>query len=359
MADRSLANAQLDGGSREVQVAGGCLEGSKGVEGKLRAIHYQPLIILMALSRYDPLSGLSSGLMIGRKGERTMISRTMLMAAAALSGPVSSQVPDDPLTKPLAVEREAEWLAPVNPVRVFGKTYLVGFGGLNIAMIDTGAGLILVDAGLPQAEPKILANVAKLGFSPRDIKYILSTEPHFDHAGGLAALVRDTGATVIASPRAAQALRTGRLASDDPQLAYDSRFPPLQNVRVIADVEKLRLGDTTVIARATPGHTAGSMSWAWRSCEAAQCRSIVFGSSLNPVAAKGYRYSSPAGQTVVASFRRAYATMNTLPCDILITAHVEQSGSNGRFATTPDPCRTYVRASQRALAARLETERRK
>lgn len=288
-----------------------------------------------------------------------MISRSMLLAAAALAGPVSGQAPNDPLTKPMAVEREAEWLAPVNPVRVFGKTYLVGFGGLNIALIDTGAGLILVDAGLPQAAPKILANVAKLGFRPRDIKYILSTEPHFDHAGGLAALVRDTGATVIASQRGAQALRTGRLAIDDPQLAYDSRFPPVQNVRVVADGQRLRLGDTTVIARATSGHTAGSMSWTWRSCEAGRCRSIVFGSSLNPVAGEGYRFSSPAGQAVVASFRRAHAIMNALPCDILITAHAEQSGGSGRFATTRGACRTYVRASQRALARRLETERRK
>lgn len=288
-----------------------------------------------------------------------MVSRMMLIAAAALAGSVASQVPDDPLTHPLAVEREAEWLKPANPVRVFGKTYLVGFGGLNVALIDTGAGLILVDAALPQAAPKILANLAKLGFGPHDIKYILSTEPHFDHAGGLAALVRETGATVIASPRGAQALRTGRLASDDPQLAYDSRFPPVQNVRVIADGQRLRLGDTTVIARATPGHTAGSMSWTWRSCDAGRCRSIVFGSSLNPVAAEGYRFSSPAGQAVVANFRRAHAIMNALPCDILITAHAEQSGSNGRFSTNPDACRTYVRASQRALARRLETERRR
>ena len=78
-------------------------------------------------------------------------------------------------------------------MRVFGKTYLVGFGGLNVALIDTGEGLILIDGALPQAADAILANVRRLGFDPRDIRYILSTEPHFDHAGGLAALVRATG----------------------------------------------------------------------------------------------------------------------------------------------------------------------
>jgi len=108
---------------------------------------------------------------------------------------------------------------------MFGNSYLVGFGGLSVALIDTGDGLILIDGALPQAEPTILANVATLGFRPRDIKYILSTEPHFDHAGGIAALARDTGATVVASPRGAEGLRSGRLADDDPQRGYDGRFP--------------------------------------------------------------------------------------------------------------------------------------
>lgn len=286
-----------------------------------------------------------------------MIPRTILLAAAALTG-ASRQTPDDPLTRPMAVEREAEWLAPAEPMRVFGKTYLVGFGGLSVALIDTGAGLILIDAALPQAAPKILANVAKLGFRPHDIKYILSTEPHFDHAGGLAALARDTGATVIASARGAQALRTGRFAADDPQVGYNARFPPVRNVRVIKDGAQLRLGDVVVTARATPGHTAGSMSWAWRSCEGRSCRNIVFGSSLNPVAGKGYRFTSPAGQAVVANYRRAHAAMNAVPCDILITAHAEQSGANGRFAASPDACRAYASASQRALGSRVDKERR-
>ena len=132
---------------------------------------------------------------------------------------------DDPLTRPIAVEQAQDWLRPAPPVRVFGKTYLVGFGGLSVALIDTGDGLILIDGALPQAEPAILANIRKLGFDPRRIRYILSTEPHFDHAGGLAALVRDTGATVVASVRGAEGLRSGRLAADDPQRGYDSRFP--------------------------------------------------------------------------------------------------------------------------------------
>ncbi|WP_454279835.1 subclass B3 metallo-beta-lactamase [Sphingomonas sp. Marseille-Q8236] len=279
-------------------------------------------------------------------------------AIAVTLAAAAGQPQADPLTQPIATEREAEWLAPRPPVRVFGNSYLVGFGGLNVALIDTGRGLILIDGGLPQAAPAILANVAKLGFRPRDIKYILSTEPHFDHAGGIAALARDTGATVIASARGAEGLRTGRLAADDPQRGYDSRFPAVRSVRVIRDGERLALGNTVLTARATPGHTMGSMSWTWRSCQRDQCRSIVFASSLNPVSTDDYRFSASSSRPVVAAFARGQSAMRALPCDILITAHADQDGATDRFRTTAGACRAYAQSSERALARRLRSERR-
>ena len=287
-----------------------------------------------------------------------MLARpTLLSLIAIVAAPATPQTPD-PLTKPIVTEHTAEWLAPRPPVKVFGTTYLVGFGGLNVALIDTGQGLILIDGALPQAAPAILANVAKLGFRPRDIKYILSTEPHFDHAGGLAALARDTGATVVASPRGAEGLRTGQLAVDDPQRGYDSRFPAVRSVRVIRDGERLTLGNTVVTARATPGHTMGSMSWSWRACEGQRCKAIVFAASLNPVSTDDYRFSVPANKAVVAAFARGQAAMRALPCDILITAHADQDGATSRFLTTPGACRAYASSSQRKLSRRLMHEAR-
>ncbi|KTT97762.1 subclass B3 metallo-beta-lactamase [Sphingomonas sanguinis] len=287
-----------------------------------------------------------------------MLARpTLLSLIAIVAAPATPQTPD-PLTQPIVTEHTAEWLAPRPPIKVFGTTYLVGFGGLSVALIDTGQGLILIDGALPQAAPAILANVAKLGFRPRDIKYILSTEPHFDHAGGLAALARDAGATVVASPRGAKGLRNGRLAADDPQRGYDSRFPAVRSVRIIRDGERLRLGNTIVTAHATPGHTMGSMSWSWRACEGQRCKAIVFAASLNPVSTDDYRFSAPSHKTVVAAFARGQAAMRALPCDILITAHADQDDATERFLTTPGACRAYAASSQRKLAQRLRQEAR-
>lgn len=268
---------------------------------------------------------------------------------------VSSQVADDPLTRPMEVERARAWLAPRPPEKVFGTTYLVGFGGLSVALIDTGAGLVLIDGALPQAAPAILDNVRSLGFEPTDIKYILSTEPHWDHAGGLAALARDTGATVVASARGAEGLRAAALAPDDPQSAYGGTWPRVTSVRAVEDGEVLALGHTRITAQATPGHTIGSMSWSWQACEAGVCKAVVFVSSLNPVSGAGYRYTAPSSAAILSGFTQSYRRLEGLACDILISAHPDNAGE-GRTDTRPGACGLYVDRSRRLLARRLATE---
>jgi metallo-beta-lactamase class B len=279
-----------------------------------------------------------------------------------------AQDPVDPLTAPIAPEFAQRWLGEEAPVRVFGNTWLVGFSGLSVGLIQTSAGLVLIDAAVPQSVPMLEAHVRALGLKITDIKYILSTEPHWDHAGGLAALSRDSGATVVASQAGAEVLRTGKSGADDPQAANLARFPPVARLRVIGDRQTLKLGDTVITAHATPGHTTGSMTWTWRSCEGPKCLNMVFGSSLNPVAANGYRFSDPAAAATVASFRRTFGVVRGLPCDVLISAHPDQSGGDAKLARyrrqpSPNPfvdagaCRAYADKFSGLLEKKLADER--
>lgn len=274
----------------------------------------------------------------------------------------------DPLLQPIAPEYARRWLGVEMPIKLYGNTYLVGFSGLDVALISTSDGLILIDGALPQAVPAIEDNIRRLGFRIEDVKYILSTEPHYDHAGGLAALARDSGATVIASPAAAAVLRRGRSGADDPQAAWLEPFPAVERVRALRDGEVLRLGDVEITARATPGHTPGSMSWSWRSCENGDCKAVVFGSSLNPIAADGYRFSDPANRALLDGFRSTFASLRAIPCDILLTAHMEQSGGDVRLAqlrqgAQPNPfidptaCVAYADKHEVLLDRRLARER--
>jgi metallo-beta-lactamase class B len=183
----------------------------------------------------------------------------------------------------------------------------------------------------------------------------------------LAALARDTGATVVASPAGAEVLRQGRSGPDDPQHSHLDGFPPVQTLKVLRDGEVLRLGKTAVTARATPGHTAGSMSWTWKSCEGVRCLDVVFGSSLNPVSADGYRFSAPEHANLVATFRRTFQVVRALPCDVLLTAHPDQSGGDEtyrRFLAAPSPnpfidakaCAAYADKYEAVLDKRLVRE---
>nr|WP_244968707.1 subclass B3 metallo-beta-lactamase [Sphingobium fuliginis] len=277
-------------------------------------------------------------------------------SAAVRTEPHAPLPADDPLTRPMAVERAREWLAPLPPEKIFGSSYLVGFGGLSVVLIDTGAGLVLIDGALPQAAPMILRHVRKLGFDPKDIKFILSTEPHYDHAGGFAALARATGATVVASRRGAEGLRAGALAKDDPQFDYGGTWPAVSRLRIMDDGEVLRLGRISIKAHATPGHTMGSMTWSWNACEGRACKEIVFASSLNPVSADNYRFTAPSSAAIVRGFAVSYRRMGMLKCDILIAAHPDNAGP-GRYDGSPGACRRYAGRSRRLLATRLARER--
>lgn len=275
---------------------------------------------------------------------------TAALAAAASAG-------GDPLTAP--VWANPAWLEPQAPVRIQGQTYFVGTAGLSVALIDTGAGLVLVDAALPQTVGVVKGNITRLGFDWRKVRWILSTEPHHDHGGGLAALARDTGAEVLASPAAARALRRGQVFSDDPQSGGLPDFPALQTVREVRDGEVLQLGRTRIRAVFTPGHTPGSVSWTWNSCDRRDCRSVVFASSLNAVSADGYRFKD--NPSVVATFRRSFAKVASLPCDILISGHPDNSAMAEKLREpkrflTPGACQAYAARAEARLAERLNGE---
>ncbi len=291
---------------------------------------------------------------------------THLAALALVAAAPAPQAQDDPLTRPIEPAASAKWIGPQEPIKVFGNSYLVGFQGMNVGLIDTGKGLILIDGAVPQSVHSVEANLKKLGFRIEDVKLILSTEPHFDHAGGLAALARDSGATVLAGSWSVTALKQGMSTPDDPQAAWLVPFPAVSRLRAVKDGEVVRLGNVAITARATPGHTPGSMSWTWRSCEGRVCRTMVFASSLNPVAANGYRFTRHP--EVVASFRASQAKVRAMSCDIMFSAHPDNSGGVEKYArfakgvrpnpyVDPGACRTYAARSAQALAKRLADEK--
>jgi metallo-beta-lactamase class B len=276
--------------------------------------------------------------------------------------------------RPKACESCAGWNAAHEPFRIFGNTYYVGVAGLSSVLVASDKGLILLDGGLPQSAPLIDANIRRLGFRTEDIRLIVNSHAHFDHAGGIAALQRVSGAIVAASASGARALEVGEPPADDPQAAFGkeaNRFPSVKRVKVVADAQTLRVGELAVTAHLTPGHTPGSTTWTWRSCEAARCLEIVYADSLNPVSAPGFRFTGDAAHfSIIDTFRRSISTVGGLPCDILLAVHPSFAGMEDKLKrrreqpgsepfVDPQACRTYAADAAKRLEQRIAEEEKK
>ncbi|MGO1000317.1 subclass B3 metallo-beta-lactamase [Lysobacter sp. CA196] len=261
---------------------------------------------------------------------------------------------------------DPDWHQPAPPRRIHGNTWYVGTCGLSAVLITSEQGHVLIDGATEKAAPQIEANIRKLGFDPRQVRYLLNSHEHNDHAGGLAYLQRVTGATVVARTPAIAALETGKGDRGDPQFLSVSPFPPVTAVRPIGDGETLSLGPIVLTAHATPGHTPGGTSWSWRACDdAGDCRAIAYADSLTPFTDKVYRYSDEAAHPgVLAAFRRSIDTVAALPCDILVTPHPNASdlfarldAGSDRPGQEPSGCRGYAATGAGKLEERLAKER--
>lgn len=262
-----------------------------------------------------------------------------------------------------------DWDKPAPPFQILGGTWYVGTCGISAILIADTNGHVLIDSGTDKGAEHVLANLRKIGVDPRDVRYILSSHEHFDHVGGHGVLVRATGATVVASAPAAEVLRTGQVAPDDPQaLSGHPAMAPVAVGRIVADGEELVVKDDPQAtqnrfkAHATPGHTAGALSWTWTACslpgEPPVCRRIAYVDSLTAVSSDNYRFTDhPAW---VAKFRSSLAKAGAMPCDMLFTPHPSGSGMLSRLRSgnleAPGQCQDYARRQTAALDARLAKE---
>lgn len=263
----------------------------------------------------------------------------------------------------------AEWNHPQAPFQIFGNTYYVGPHGLSSVLVRSTSGHVLIDGALPESVPLIVANVRALGFRMQDVKLILNSHVHFDHAGGIAELQRLSGARVLASPWSAAVLANGGVGRGDPQFGVVSPIAAVKNVHVLQDGQTYRVGDLSITAHLTPGHTPGGTSWTWKSCARNVCRDIVYADSLTPVSANGFRFISDRDYpNALEDFEKSFTFLEGVPCDILITVHPDVSHLWDRLAArergvTPDPlldpsaCRQLAQEGRERLRERISEER--
>ncbi|HEY6893488.1 MAG TPA: subclass B3 metallo-beta-lactamase [Rhodanobacteraceae bacterium] len=264
-----------------------------------------------------------------------------------------------------ACRPDAKWTEPATPKNIYGNTYFVGTCGLSAILVTSKEGHVLIDGDVEEDAPLIEASIRALGFRLEDVRYILNSHEHYDHAGGIARLARDTHATVAARTPAASALELGHGDKTDPQFVSGKPFPPVANVARIGDGDTIKVGPLALTAHATPGHTPGSTSWTWTSCEGERCLHMVYADSLTPISDDGFLFSDEAAHPgVLAAFRQSAETIAALPCDILVTPHPDASELWDRLGPAPtkplvdtDACRRYAAGATKRLDERVAGEK--
>ena len=261
-------------------------------------------------------------------------------------------------------QQRVEWNQPQKPFKVFGNTYWVGTKGLGVVLITSDRGHILIDGALPESVPQIRDHVKELEFKIEDVRLLLNTHVHYDHAGGLGALQRLTGARAAASASSAKVLTSGESGPDDPQYSILPPIDRLRNVDVVREGEVVKVGSLIARPHMTPGHTPGGTTWTWKSCEGARCLDVVYADSISPVAADGFKYTS---SPMLKAFEHTFAAFETIRCDILLTPHpafsrvferlaAREAGKADAFVD-PGACKAYAAVGRKNLATRLATER--
>jgi metallo-beta-lactamase class B len=234
---------------------------------------------------------------------------------------------------------------PAEPFRIAGNFYYVGANDVTSFLITGPAGHVLIDGGYSATPPLILASIAKLGFDITDVKVILNSEPHMDHAGGLSALQQASGAELWASEASANVIASG---GADPNVAVlpwrvlgwigIGSYPAARVDHRFKDGDTIRVGPIALTARITGGHTRGCTSWSFKVRDADRDLDVVSACSLKVML--GARYPEQG-----ADLERSFRVLRGLPVDIWVTSHARWWGRYRKFVasqTAKNPADSFV-----------------
>jgi metallo-beta-lactamase class B len=210
-----------------------------------------------------------------------------------------------------------EWNHPVKPFRIIGNVYYVGSAGISSYLIESSAGLMLLNSGTAETASQVLANIKQLGFNPHQVKILVGLHGHYDHIGGMAVIKKATGAKLFMSAADRELVESG--GRNDPQCGDACSWQPVKVNRELHDGDKIRLGGAELVVHATPGHTRGTITCTMDIRQEDREYHVVFAGS---VSCPDYTLvGNPRYPVIAEDFERTFKTMKSLPCDIFLTEH--------------------------------------
>ncbi|HVV73893.1 MAG TPA: subclass B3 metallo-beta-lactamase [Gemmataceae bacterium] len=257
---------------------------------------------------------------------------------------------------------QLDWHQPFPAHKVVGNVYYVGSKDLATFLVTTRDGHILINSGFERTVPLIQKSVESLGFKMADVKILLASHAHSDHVAGHALLHKLTGAKVFVMRGDDEVIASGGRGQ---YLYTTDRWEPCKVDRVLEDRDEVTLGDVTLVARLTPGHTRGCTTWTWRVEDGGkQYDVVVIGSpNVNP----GFQLvNNDDYPEMAADFAKTFEVLKSLPCDVFLGAHGSYYGMVERYdllvsgranvLVNPEGYKKYVAQKEQAFRQTLATQ---
>jgi metallo-beta-lactamase class B len=226
------------------------------------------------------------------------------------------------LMAPPAIAADSpKWSTPTKPFRIAGNIYYVGTQGLAAYLITSTQGAILLDGTTAQNAALIERNIEAVGVSLHSIKLLISDHAHHDHVGALAQIKKDTGAEFLASAADTWALEHGQTRGDTHYKPLP--FTPIKVNRTVHDGETIQLGDATLTAHLTPGHTPGCTSWSTTIQEGERRLRVLFLCSIT--VGGNVLIGNRTYPEIVTDYRNTFTKLAAMKADILLTSHPDMA----------------------------------
>ena len=238
--------------------------------------------------------------------------------------------------------------ARADPHHIAGGLYFVGAPDVTSFLLLGPDGDILIDGGYENSAHKIIDNIAQLGFDIKNVRVLLASDGHLDHAGGLAELQRVSRAALWTSDDNADLIASGG-RQDPSQAEIEDRFVAWAGItsypapRVdhrLKDGQTVRLGPLAVTAHLAGGCTA----WTFTVQERSRDLRVVHRCDL-PVPSRGTLADPAKAPAVRADFEQRTSMLRSLPVDIWLSSHGVDYGRYRKFEAAlhaADPVAPFI-----------------
>lgn len=281
---------------------------------------------------------------------------TMALLSVSTIGVIAQDLPkllpDDLFRRNIGTPEMLDKQFP--PHKIIDNIYYIGTESLASFLITTDAGHILVNTDFERNVPTLKDSVEKLGFKFTDIKLIIGSHEHADHMEGDALAKEMSGAAVVVMQEQVPGLEA---------MKPGGKPHPLD--RIIHDGDTVTLGNETLTAHLTPGHSVGCTSWELTVNEISQDYKVVINCSVgvNP----NYQlYNNPTNPTIVEQYRYSHLKLRSLAADVPLGSHPAMYNMNEKYARigqSPNPFIDpagylyEIAINEQAMNLRLEEQR--